>query len=166
MPFLWIKVGVIERPNLIIDPTGSDPEGILDSAGIIHEFFENEVADGISRDRIVLCGFSQGAAMAMYAGSTYSHQLGGILVMSGYVALESLFLKNFNENTKKTSLLICHGTADDVVTLDRGKKGYALMEKLRNGNSDIDFKIYEGLRHSSSDREMHDVIEWLSLRLK
>ncbi|KUF86364.1 hypothetical protein AM588_10002053 [Phytophthora nicotianae] len=49
------------------------------------EIIEKEVAAGIPLSRIVLGGFSQGAALSLFSGYQTKTVLGGIIAMSGYL---------------------------------------------------------------------------------
>src|ERR1700685_2226162 len=49
-----------------------DDVGIRASAGVIHGLIDAQRAGGISADRIVLAGFSQGGAVALHAGLRYA----------------------------------------------------------------------------------------------
>ena len=65
---------------------GQPCDGIEDSRETIKALIDEEVANGIPLSRIVVGGFSQGGAMALYAGLQYSGTLAGVCVMSGYLA--------------------------------------------------------------------------------
>lgn len=62
-----------------------DDKGIKEAAKYVHSLIDAEIADGISSNRIVLGGFSMGAALAIYAGLTYNKPLGCIISLSGFV---------------------------------------------------------------------------------
>ena len=106
-----------------------DGEGIKRSAKSVIELIEKEVQRGIAYQNIVLAGFSQGCAMALYIGLRLPHQLAGILALSGYLPLAmSLKLEKHSSN-QSTPIFMAHGTYDPVVALDRAQASYALLEK-------------------------------------
>ena len=47
-----------------------------------------EIAGGISPERIVLAGFSQGGVVVLQAGLRYQQKLAGIIALSTYLPLE------------------------------------------------------------------------------
>ena len=53
----------------------------------VHEIIEIEEKAGTPTSRIILGGFSQGGALAIYSALTYPRQLGGLLCLSGYAPL-------------------------------------------------------------------------------
>lgn len=52
---------------------------------------DEEVAAGVSPSRIVLGGFSQGGALALYSAFTYSRPLAGIMALSCWLPLRDEF---------------------------------------------------------------------------
>src|SRR5688572_12973491 len=75
------------------DITGIDRRSIQDDAGMrtadeeIRVLIARENKRGIPTDRIVLAGFSQGGAMAIFSGVRYPEKLAGIVGLSCYMVL-------------------------------------------------------------------------------
>lgn len=67
-----------------------------------------------------------------------------------------------SEANKKTPILLCHGTADNVVQYQFGKESY---EALKKYGYDVNFKSYPGLAHSASPGELQDIAEFIKARL-
>jgi len=134
-----------------------DGEGIKRSAKSVIELIEREVHRGIAYQNIVLAGFSQGCAMALYIGLRLPHQLAGILALSGYLPLAmSLKLEKHSAN-QSTPIFMAHGTYDPVVALDRAQASYALLEKL---SYQIDWNEYP-MEHSVNHEELSDISRFL-----
>jgi len=53
----------------------------------INKLIEAQIENGIAANKIVLAGFSQGGALALYAGLQHTPALAGILALSCYVPL-------------------------------------------------------------------------------
>ena len=67
-----------------------DEEGMLRARSWVELFVAMELdheGDGVPADRVVLAGFSQGAALAVLAGLTHVRRLGGLAVLSGWLPL-------------------------------------------------------------------------------
>merc|ERR1712173_178898 len=65
----------------VTDDNGKDlPESLM----LIHKLIDDLVAEGISANRIVLGGFSQGGALALAATLKYPKCLAGACVLSGW----------------------------------------------------------------------------------
>ena len=74
----------------------NDAKGLKASAEIIHGQIDAAVAKGTASTDIVLGGFSQGGAMALYAGYTYPKTLAGVVSFSGWPPTSSQSRKPSN----------------------------------------------------------------------
>lgn len=135
-----------------------DDEGIKSSAIEIRKLVEEEIKSGIPSERIVLGGFSQGGALALYTALTMEKTLGGILALSSWLPLHKEFPKCVKGN-RDTPILQCHGDADPVVPCEFGEMSKSVLTSFC---SKVEFKKYSGMAHSSSDQEMKDVMQWLN----
>jgi lysophospholipase II len=64
-----------------------DEEGIKEAAKSVHGMVNNEINAGIPAERIILGGFSQGGALALYSALTYPKRLGGVIGLSCWLPL-------------------------------------------------------------------------------
>ncbi|KAI9787893.1 MAG: hypothetical protein M1816_007379 [Peltula sp. TS41687] len=144
----------------------ADEPGILRSQRTLHALVDAERHDkGIAADRIVLGGFSQGAAMAIVAGLTYPATLGGIFAMSGYLLLPGKLreLVPKEDWNRETSVWMAHGERDPLVRFEWGR---VTAERLREwGYRNVEFRGYPGLDHSADPKEIDDLESWLRERL-
>jgi len=113
----------------------------------------------IPYDKIVLGGFSQGAAMAAVTGYQFPQRLAGIVCLSGYFPSNIPMSSLVSEAQKSTPSLVCHGDADPVVNPKAGQK---LSQEIKNANIPIDFKTYRGMAHSTSPQEMKDLVNFIT----
>lgn len=75
-----------------LDPNGpEDEEGIKRATGIVHGMIEQEIKNGIPSHRIVLGGFSQGGALALYSALNFTKQLAGVIALSCWLPLHKQF---------------------------------------------------------------------------
>jgi len=121
--------------------------------------------------RIVLAGFSQGGALALYTGmtqlrkqSTVGLGLGGITVMSGYLPRSKAFA--IATGSEKTPILHCHGEQDSVVPVQAAalskERVLSLLKETSSGNENsYEVKTYAGLDHSVAIDELNDVAAFL-----
>src|SRR5437899_1682241 len=63
----------------------ADLGGVRQSQAEIEALIERETARGIRAERIVLAGFSQGGAVALYTGLRLAERLAGIMALSAYL---------------------------------------------------------------------------------
>ena len=68
-----------------------DDQGIKQSRDFVVKLIEEEIASGVLPSRIILGGFSQGGAQALYTGLTCQYKLGGIIALSTWLLLHTSF---------------------------------------------------------------------------
>ena len=112
-----------------LTPDANDHEpSIKASTKIVHDLLDQAVADGTPADEIVLGGFSQGAALSVYAGYTYSKKLAGIFAISGWPPLADELVEALRSGANRdTPALIEHGAHDQVVLPECGARTAELI---------------------------------------
>ncbi len=138
-------------------PNRENGDHIRQSAEQIRQLIAREVKRGVPTEKIVLVGFSQGAAMALYTGLTHPETLGGIVTLSGYLVLEEQ-LKPHPANAN-TPLFFGHGTRDGVVPVTRGSHA---RDRVSAGH-DTTWRQYP-MAHEVSLEEIADLRQWLHAR--
>ena len=134
-------------------PRAVNWDTVAQSASSVEALLGNETAE-----RIVLAGFSQGAAMALHVGLRHQQSIAGILMMSGYL------LENDDhpcpEKTTELPIGVFHGSEDAVVPAHAAQSA---VESLEAKGFSPSLKIYPGLEHSVFEEEIRDVFEWLTM---
>lgn len=147
----WYDILTWERT-----PERENAEHIRSVTKDIEALIEREVERGVPHDKIVIAGFSQGAAMALFTGMRHPHRLAGMIVLSGYLVLESTLAAERHEANAATPIFFGHGSQDDVVGIDKGRAAY---EAVREGREAV-FEQYP-IPHSVSLPEIADIRGWL-----
>ena len=96
-----------------------DVTGVKKSANHISDIIANEVRRGIDPANIVLAGFSQGGAMALYTALRHEVGLRGVMVLSGYLVCGDTLGAEATEANASIPIFIGHGTFDPMVPHDR-----------------------------------------------
>ena len=138
-----------------------DEAGIADSAQHIRALIARENQRGVPTERIVLAGFSQGGAMALYVGLRYPQPLAGILALSCYLILEDRREAEATDANRETKIFQAHGELDPMVPLDRGSAAHARLVEL---GYDVEWKTYT-MGHEVHAQEIRDIGGWLRQRL-
>ncbi len=125
------------------------------SAQAIIEFIKSENERGISSDRIIIAGFSQGGAVAFEAALSYPEKLAGLLAMSTYFATRETI--QFDSVNQQLPIEIHHGTHDPVVPAALGMASYEL---LKSKDYRVDLKNYP-MEHSVCPQQIKDISAWL-----
>ncbi|HEY6552326.1 MAG TPA: alpha/beta hydrolase-fold protein [Vicinamibacteria bacterium] len=139
-----------------------DEAGIRQSAETAHRLIRREGARGISSDRIVLAGFSQGGAVALFAGLRYPERLAGILALSTYLPMAASLAAEAHPANAALSIFMAHGTVDPVVALGLGEQS---KDALLAQGLPVDWRTYR-MPHSVSAEEIADIRTWLLEVLK
>ena len=151
MPSWYDIKGLDERSN-------EECTGIDVSQSTLKEILQKEHDSvGLSYNRMVLAGFSQGGALSLFTGMSLEDKLAGVVVMSGYLPAAKKF--QIREENKDVPILHCHGEADPMVNIGMAKKSKEMVTEL--GAQKYELKTYPGLPHSVSMEVISDVKEFL-----
>jgi phospholipase/carboxylesterase len=106
-----------------------DEAGIRESQASIEALIAREEKRGVSADRIVLAGFSQGGAIALQAGLRHRERLAGIVALSTYLPLEDSLDREGAPANKRTPVFMAHGTQDQVIPVQLAEASKRALEQ-------------------------------------
>ena len=136
----------------------ADMKGVLESESAIHDLIQEQVDSGISADKIVLAGFSQGGVVSLFTGLRYSEKLAGIIALSCYLPTADKLPENCHAANKATPILQNHGEQDDVVPMSSGKMANQLLVKA---GYQTKWQSYR-MPHSVLPEQLNDISIWLT----
>lgn len=139
-----------------------DEKSVRDSQVDINALIEREKERGITADRILIGGFSQGCAMTFQTGLRYPEKLGGLLCLSGYLPLEDSFEAERSEANKNIPIYYGHGREDQVIPITRAQQTLALLQKQ---GYNVEWHEYD-MPHSVCMEEIDDISNFLKSVLK
>lgn len=148
----WYDILTLER-----GPDRESAEDILASHRQIEALLQRERNRGVPEGRIVLAGFSQGAAMTLYSGVRTRHRLAGLLVLSGYLVLEETLAAEEVGVNARASLLGMHGTEDAVVPIGLGEHAFQRVAPGRRAS----WKTYR-MGHEVCGEQVRAIRTWLT----
>jgi phospholipase/carboxylesterase len=140
-------------------PERENPDHVRDSAQRIGALIERERQRGVPADRIVLAGFSQGAALALFVGVRHPETLAGIMVLSGLELLPETRAAEASAANRGTPVLFCHGSYDPTVDVGWAREAYAAYGEGRPAEWH-EFPI----AHQMSLEEIDVIRGWLHAR--
>jgi phospholipase/carboxylesterase len=147
----WYDIISIQRG------AAQDEVGIRASHAIVEALIRRENERGIPSSKIVLAGFSQGGAMALYSGTRYPEKLAGGMGLSCYMLLESRLAAERSAANQATSIFLGHGTQDPVVSLLLGEGTRRMLETQ---GYPVEWHAYP-MQHSVCPEEVADIAAWL-----
>lgn len=138
-----------------------DVAGIQQSADLVDHIITAQLADGIPASRILLVGFSQGGAVALYAGVRSQEPLAGILALSTYwVGAQDPTLEP-GRTPAELSIEVHHGTLDPVVPYALGEQA---VESLQALGYSVTFQAF-AMPHSVVPEQLRAIGHWMASRL-
>ena len=94
-------------------------EDIKTSSNSIYEFIRREMNRGISSQRILLAGFSQGGVIALYAALRFEHRLAGVLALSTYLYDVATTEIEQSDANLAIPVMLAHGQYDAMIPVMR-----------------------------------------------
>lgn len=138
-----------------------DEAGLAQSRAHLESLVHTEIKAGIRAESIILGGFSQGAAMALYTGLTTTQAPGGVFALSGYLPMlpEVRAHVEQQKQSRATKFYMGNGTNDMYV-----KHPWAQWsaEVITCGGYELRFESYLRGQHDMHKQSIADVTEWLS----
>jgi phospholipase/carboxylesterase len=143
-------------------PAGrADIASTVESSRRVADYIARERQLGVASARVVLAGFSQGGAVALYAGLRYPERLAGILAMSCYLPFPETLATERSAANSDVPILLCHGRSDPVVPIAMGLEARRDLEAHGYVPEWRDYPM----QHAVCVEEIADVARWLRLRL-
>ncbi len=134
-----------------------DEQGIPQAAESIRQLITREQQRGIEPENIILAGFSQGGALALYTALTHDTSLAGVLALSTYLPLANNLQARQSE-LQRLKIFQAHGDCDPVVHMNLGEEA---RDKLQQLGNQIDWHTYP-MEHAVCLDELQDIDQWLS----
>jgi phospholipase/carboxylesterase len=152
----WYDIIGIDRRS------AEDFAGMKASATAITALIANENARGVATSRIVLAGFSQGGAMALYTGTRHPERLAGIVALSAYLPLARELDTARAPANRATPIFMAHGSQDPVVPPALGDESRQL---LAAAGYEVEWHTYP-MPHTLCEPEVRDLRQWIAARLR
>ena len=135
----------------------ADVPGVQRSQAQLTALMARENARGVDDSRIVLAGFSQGGAVALYTGLRHPTRIAGIVALSTYLINASALVQESSAANRDVPIFMAHGTFDPVVRLAWAQ---ASREALVKGGYRVDWHEYP-MEHSAVVEEVASVGQFL-----
>lgn len=135
-----------------------DSHGIIVNVEKINQLIEDLLKDGISENKIIVAGFSQGGVIAYYTALNSKHQLGGLMALSSYLPDVSLLDVAKIQHKKALPVLVCHGTQDPVVNITFARQA---IQHLQGFELICEWREYP-MEHSVCYEEIRAISAWMT----
>lgn len=133
-----------------------DTSQLRQSAAAVSALIAREIDRGIKPEHIILAGFSQGGAVVYEAALTHPQRLGGLLVMSSYLATAASL--RCHAANQQLPILIQHGSQDPVVAEQLGQQA---QQWLQQHGYDVSYQRY-AMQHNVCAEQIEDIAAWFN----
>ncbi len=134
-----------------------DEAGLRESQALVEALVAREKVRGVAAARIVIAGFSQGAAMTLMTGLRHGERLGGLVGLSGYLPLAAKAEAERHAANRDVPIFLGHGNADPVIPIARGRQSRDVLVGLGHP---VEWHEY-AMPHSVCAAEITDLGRWL-----
>ena len=134
-----------------------DAEGIKRSQQALIALIQEQIDQGVAAKHIVLAGFSQGGAVALYTALRYAEPLAGVLALSTYLPLADTSAAELQAGNVGVPIFMAHGDADPIVPLDAAVQSRRWLQEL---GLNVEWHEY-AMQHSVCHEEIGHIGQWL-----
>ncbi|OMH25706.1 alpha/beta hydrolase [Motiliproteus sp. MSK22-1] len=127
----------------------------------ITQLIGKEEQRGVSSDRILLVGFSQGGAVAYQSALRYPRSLAGLAALSTYRIKPELPEHQATTANHNLPVFVAHGEQDGVVPVELGRQGF---ESLCLQGFDPVWQTYQ-MGHEVCFQEIQTLSRWMQQAL-
>jgi len=151
----WYDIISLDRDGPV------DEAGVRQSGKILDALIRREQQRGIDARRIVVAGFSQGGAIALYSALRFPERLAGLMALSTYLPLHGYFAAEVVDNAatgnKDLPIFMAHGSFDPVLPMHLGRASADLLIKY---GFDVEWHDYP-MAHAVCGEEIEAIRHWL-----
>ena len=125
--------------------------------------FIDEVTNNFEFDtnNVFLLGFSQGTILSYAVALNYPGKVQHVIALSGYINNELLPKELFRSDFIKLDFYISHGSVDQVIPADWGRKAPPFLDKLGIKNSYQEYPVGHGV----APQNFYSLNTWIKERL-
>jgi predicted esterase len=146
-------------PESFMAPIERNEPGIGSGIAVIHSLFDELLAAGISAERVMLLGFSQGACLACTAVQRRPQRYGGVMVFSGGLIGPPGTIWSGTGSFLSTPVFLGCSDLDAHVPESRVRETAAVFERM---GAEVTTRIYPGMGHLVNDAEIAAARELLA----
>lgn len=134
-----------------------DRQGLEHSAAIVWDLIAQENQRGVATDHIVLAGFSQGGAVALFTGLRLDQPAAAIIALSTYLPVASSAKDEYSSANQDTPIFMAHGTEDPVIPLVLAQHSRGLLGQM---HYEVEWHTYN-MPHAVSSEEIQDIARFM-----
>lgn len=132
-------------PYSFLEPIEQNEPGITSGLGVMSGLIEQVGRDGVTPDRIVMIGFSQGACLSLEFAARHAQRFAGVAGLSGGLIGPPGTPRHYAGSFGGTPVFLGCSDIDPHIPLDRV---HETAEVFRRMGADVDERIYPRMGHT------------------
>ncbi len=141
-------------PLSFLAPIAENEPGITSGLGVIAGLIEQVGREGVTPDRIVLIGFSQGACLSLEFAARHARRFAGVAGLSGGLIGPPGTPRNYTGSFDATPVFLGCSDIDPHIPLERVNE---TADVFRRMGADVDARIYPRMGHTVNRDELDAV---------
>ncbi len=138
-------------PNRFIAPRDQNEPWLTSALNKVESTVQLALDAGIPTDRIVVCGFSQGACLSTEFIATHPARYAGLFAFTGGLIGPLGMPMNYSGDLQGTPALVASGDPDPHIPWQRVQESADVLEKM---NAKVTLRRYPGRAHTVSADEV------------
>jgi phospholipase/carboxylesterase len=138
-------------PYRFLEPIARNEPWLSSALQVIDDLIAHTIGRGLSPERILLLGFSQGACLTLEYAARHAQRYGAIIGLSGGLIGPEGTPRNYAGSFSGTPIFLGCSDVDFYIPLDRVHETTQVLRRL---GGDVTERIYPGLNHTINQGEI------------
>jgi len=141
-------------PYSFLAPLASNEPFLSSALALMEDVLERIAQAEIPPERTMLCGFSQGACLALEFAARHARRYGGVVGLSGGLIGPDDTPRNYTGSLTGTPVFLGCGDIDPHITRERVRLSDEVLRRL---GGEVTMRLYRGMGHTINQDEMETV---------
>jgi predicted esterase len=141
-------------PNRFLAPLASNEPYLSSALAKVADVLKQVEAAGVSPERTILLGFSQGACLALEFAARHARRYGGVVALSGGLIGPDDTPRDYLGSLAETPVFLGCSDVDFHIPKRRVEDSAAVLRRL---GGDVTLKLYPGMDHTINADEIAHV---------
>ncbi len=146
-------------PFRFIEKRIKNEPGLTSALRLVDGIVRALIAAGLSRERIFIGGFSQGACLALDYAALHPARYGGVFALSGGLIGATIDTEGYGGSLENTPVFIGCSNVDFHIPLERVQESSRVLRSL---GAEVTERIYPGMGHTVNEDELKTIKAMLS----
>ncbi len=138
-------------PQRFLAPLAQNEPFLTSAIGVVAEVVEELIARSITRERVLLVGFSQGACLALEFAARHPRRYGAVVGLSGALIGPPGLKRTVAGSLLGTPVFLGCGDRDSHIPVECVRESAAVFRSMQ---ADVMERIYPNMPHTINDDEI------------